>query len=312
MGKTIVTEYNLTNSILHNKTTIATFGDVHGEYEKLERFRNLIKELKVAIALIPGDTLESVIGSDYSRERVIELLQEISKFATVVYTHGNHDTVYVDAEPEENRERLLENNYRLWNRLKETENVIIPELPYDGVTTIKSSLTDDIDVSVISITPEYYWFKEQLYYYDKYIMALEDLELSKDKFNILLAHSPKHIVRGSHIDENVKGFNLVVSGHMHSGMIPHCLKNNHLRRGLLGPGKSVFPANSYGVVKDGETISIITGGATKVGDASFGAPLKKLPGAKPILERVYSPEMEIINLVPGNEAKISKVKSYKI
>lgn len=312
MGKTIVTEYNLTNSLLHNKTTIATFGDVHGEYEKLERYRDIIKELKIAKAIIPGDTLESVVGSDYSRERVIELLQEISKFATVVYTHGNHDTVYTEAEPEEDRERLLENNYRLWNRLKDTDNVIIPELPYDGVTTTQANLTDDIDVSVISITPEYYWFKEQLSDYEKYIKALDGLELSKDKFNILLVHSPKHIVVGKHIDDTVKRFNLVVSGHMHSGMIPYYFKNNHIRRGLLGPGKSVFPANSYGVVKDDETISMITGGATKVGDASFGAPLKKLPGGKSILERVYSPEMEIINLVPGNETKISKVKSYKL
>ena len=43
MSGTILTEYNLTSSLLNDKTTIAIFSDVHGEATKLEKIKDIIK-----------------------------------------------------------------------------------------------------------------------------------------------------------------------------------------------------------------------------------------------------------------------------
>ncbi len=93
MGKVLLTEYNISNKKLKEKTTIASIADAHSEYEKLERIKDVLKDLKITKVLIAGDMIESVAGSDYQRDKIVELLQEISKFATIVYSHGNHDTV---------------------------------------------------------------------------------------------------------------------------------------------------------------------------------------------------------------------------
>ncbi len=187
----------------------------------------------------------------------------------------------------------------------------MPKLPDNTSNVIKTSLTSDIDVSSISIPPNYYYFRESPMAYEIYIRSLDMLRLDAEKFNILLAHSPKNIVNGSTIDERFREYNLILSGHMHAGMIPTCLRNRS-RVGLLGPGKSVFPPNSYGIVKDGNTISATTGGVSKISASNIAAPLNTKAGFKQLLRRVYPPELEIYKLNPGSNNSISKIKSYKI
>ena len=143
---------------------------------------------------------------------------------------------------------------------------------------------------------------------------MEDSIINKKKYNILLCHTPRNLVRNGIICEDIdclNGFNLILSGHMHAGMIPTCLRNRS-RVGLLGPGKSVFPPNSYGIVKDGNTISVTTGGVSKISASNIAAPLNTKAGFKQLLRRVYPPELEIYKLNPGNNNSISKIKSYKI
>ena len=311
MSKVILTEYNVTNPLLKKETSIASFADVHGDYTKLELIKDIIKELKVTAVLIQGDLIESVLGTDYSRERIAELLVDISKFSKVIFEFGNHDTVYTPAEPEEDRERLLTNNINYWNNLSSIDNIYIPSNANSSPSTSHIELSSDIEVSTISFPPDYYWFHERKEDFEEYMRKLEKIKLDLQKFNILLAHSPKNIVNGSIIDERFREYNLILSGHMHAGMIPTCLRNRS-RVGLLGPGKSVFPPNSYGIVKDGNTISVTTGGVSKISASNIAAPLNTKAGFKQLLRRVYPPELEIYKLNPGSNNSISKIKSYKI
>ncbi|MBR4830533.1 MAG: metallophosphoesterase [Bacilli bacterium] len=313
MSKIILTEYNVTNHLLKKHTKIATFGDIHGEYGILESFKDIMKDLKVTAVLITGDMIESVVGSDYSREKIVELLQEISKYATIVCALGNHDGVYKPGVSEEDRDRICTENYYLWSKLRNTDNVYVPKLPEGEATATQVHLTDDIDVCIVNMPMDYYWFRENPKEYVDYIRTLEMLQLSSEKFNMLLAHSPKNIVNGNSIDEyikNLKKINMILSGHMHAGLIPYNLRNNS-GIGLTGPGKKMFPKNSYGVVEDEGVISLTTGGATKIADGSFGAPIKEIPGVKKLLDVIYPPELEIINLNPGMDNTINKVKELR-
>ena len=314
MSKTILTEYNVTNCLLKKQTRLAALGDVHGEYGKLERLKDIMRDLKVTSVLITGDMIESVVGSNFSRQKIVDLLQEISKYATIICAIGNHDGVFGPDVPEEDRDRILEENYNLWNELRNTDNVFIPELPKDVATATQVHLTDDIDVCTVNMPMDYYWFKENPNEYVDYINTLKMLQLQSEKFNILLAHSPKNILNGNSIDEYIKELkkiNLILTGHMHAGLIPYNLRNKS-GVGLTGPGKSIFPKNCYGVVEDEDIISITTGGVTKIADGSFGAPIKEIPGAKKLLDVIYPPEIEIINLAPGLDNTVNKVKEYTL
>ena len=154
MSKVILTEYNVTNPLLKKETRVASFADVHGDYTKLELIKDIIKELKVTAVLIQGDLIESVLGTDYSRERIAELLVDISKFSKVIFEFGNHDTVYTPAEPEEDRERLLTNNINYWNNLSSIDNIYIPSNANSSPSTSHIELSSDIDVSTISFPPD--------------------------------------------------------------------------------------------------------------------------------------------------------------
>jgi predicted MPP superfamily phosphohydrolase len=314
LGKIILTEYNVTSKLLKNKNTIGLLSDLHGEYAKLEKYKDVLRDLGITTLLISGDIIESVVGSNYSREKILELLQEISKYTTIIYTIGNHDGIYEPGVPEEDLDRIYTENYAFWSRLRSTENVFIPELPEKGANATQIHLTDDIDVCTINMPMDYYWFKENPKEYVEYIKTLEMLQLSSEKFNILLAHSPKNILNGNSIDEyikNLKKINMILTGHMHAGLIPYGLRNNS-RVGITGPGKKLFPENCYGVVEDDGIVSINTGGATKVADGSFGSPIKAIPGMKQLLDIIYPPELEVINLTPGLDNTVNKVRELKL
>ena len=319
MGKVLLTEYNVTDRRIKDNTTIITLADAHGEIEKLERaiaaLRELIeilynrpRKVEIKAVLIAGDIFESVAYREYE-QKIVELLQELSKLVKIIISHGNHDKVFDDAEPEETRERLLADNYALWSRLKDTDNIVMPELSNDTATVALTHLTDDIDISTISIPPSYYYYKEPIMGYEIYKQELKRLKLCAEKFNILLAHSPKNIIKGNTIDEFIKSiYNMIIAAHMHAGLIPYQFRNDNCRRGLLGPGRAIFPENSYGIVQDGETMAIINGGITKVARGSFGAPLNSVPGAKQVLDKIFPPEINLINLGPSRDTTINKVQ----
>lgn len=313
MGKLILNEYNLTNPKLQDPHKIAFFGDVHAEYDKLEKIVDVIKWSGAKIVFLSGDLIESVLGSDYSYEKIKELLWELSKVAIVIFSYGNHDTIYLEAEPEEEWDRLLERNNSFWNSVRDMGNIYVPTMPETGAVVSNLDLTRDIDVSTFSMPASYFWFKEQKEEYDEYVKALDKIKICTDKFNILLAHSPKNLIQGNSIDEYlklVKNYNLILSGHMHGALLPNYFRNSS-RRGLIGPGKKIFPKNAYGIVEDDGVISLNTGGVAKVSEARVET-LNVIPGLKRLVTSIYPPELEIINAEPGVDSSIRKVKELKI
>lgn len=314
MSKTIVTEYNITNPKIKEYKRTMHLSDSHGEYKKLERAIELIKRYGISYVFYSGDLEESEKGSDYSRRRKIELLEDLSKVAKVVFSIGNHDGVFNPHLDQFELERVKTENYAFWSRLKNIDNLYIPDIPDVYPTISHNEFTDDIDVSTINMTPGYFWYKESKEDYDINIKTLNLIKNNPDKYNVLLTHSQKNIIRDGSIDEYLskeKGYDLILSGHMHGGLVPYSLRNNS-RTGLLGPGKKIFPENSYGVVQDGNTISMTTGGIVKVADGSFGAPVKEIPGAKQLLDVIYPPEVDIINLAPGMDNTVNKVRVFKM
>ena len=110
--------------------------------------------------------------------------------------------------------------------------------------------------------------------------------LDSKKFNILLCHTPYPITQLS----DVKLFNecnLILSGHMHGGVVPNLFRGLFKSRGIFSPVKSsrrFFCKDMYGYIK--EKNLIISSGIIKLSD---NVRFK-------FLNRVFDSEVVIINL----------------
>lgn len=309
MGKILLSEYNITNPNLDNNHKVAFLSDIHNDYNKLEQIIEILKNLKISIVLLTGD-LKDDMDNDYSDNKIKELLEELSKTSSIFFSFGNHDLPHFNDEPIEVREEIESKNNEYWNSLRSIDNIHIPEVPKDKATVSHISLTHDIDLSTLNIPVDYYWNSEPYEEYSDYVKSLNSIKNNTKKFNILLSHSPRNIIKDNLIDDYlvfIKKYNLILSGHMHGGLIPYNLRNES-RKGLIGPYASFLPNDAYGIVEDNNTISLTTGGVTKIADSSELKTFKKLKLFNRFIDRVYPSELEILNIIPGENNKITKTK----
>lgn len=108
---------------------------------------------------------------------------------------------------------------------------------------------------------------------------------NQNKFNIFLTHEPHSIINLSL--ENNKCIqlytDLVVSGHMHNGLLPNFLHPYCGTKGIISPQMELFPEYAQGEVKVGDTDFIINGPV----NARIETPL---------INRIYGPSATIITL----------------
>ena len=82
----------------------------------------------------------------------------------------------------------------------------------------------------------------------------------KNKYNILLSHSPINI-----LNYNLKA-DLILSGHMHNGLVLPVFKKGN--NGIVGPYSTFFPKECRGIIKKENTALIINGGVRKISNSS--------------------------------------------
>ena len=80
---------------------------------------------------------------------------------------------------------------------------------------------------------------------------------------------------------------------MHAGLRPLCFRKNNKHKGLIGPYKTFFPKEAYGVYNNDNSSMLISGGVTKLSHSTG-----KLLG---LFRNFYATEVEIIHLIPGKE-----------
>ena len=137
--------------------------------------------------------------------------------------------------------------------------------------------------------------------------------LIKKKYNILLCHTPRNLVKNGVICDGIdclKEFNLILSGHMHAGLVPKSLRSDKYGGGFIGPHASVLPDYAYGLVVNKRIATLTSGGVTKVTKSASPNASRAISRAfvKNKLNSIYSPEVEILNLTNGRKNSIKKLK----
>ncbi len=215
---------------------IAHFSDIHfaKQFNK-KKFEIIIKELKRTkpdYICITGDTVDSAkVTKTKKMEYLFSFLEELTKISKVIVVLGNHDTKdevkwYLDIS--------------------------------DKVILLDNSSYKDKDITFYGITLNNDYYDHEANNIDNLANRLKEIKLS-NKCNILLVHSPINFDKEE--IKKINKFDLVLTGHMHNGMMPMFIPGN---RGLIAPSKRLFPKNARNSFKSGSSKVIICGGITKL------------------------------------------------
>lgn len=252
--------YNL--SSLYNKK-IALFSDLHYSCHFdntifLKIISNL-QENKPDYICIAGDIIDDnqTLKKDVLRNRLYKFIETLSKISKVIIIPGNHD---------------LKEKYKrkvIYNYDKEY---------FEGLNNIKNVYYLD-NKNIVIDNINFIGFNSNLDYYEKYkernIEVLNNEfkkiknKIMKEKYNVLLFHSPINILNNKMLD-NIENIDLILSGHMHNGLVFQKFDKLKSNRGFIGPFNNFFPAvarNMKQVENNDKKITlIISGGIIKLSD----------------------------------------------
>lgn len=223
-----------------------------------EKLIKSIKEINPDLILVTGDMFTvSDISIDMNEEELVpyQLLSKLATHYKIVYVSGNH---------EEGKDIIYNgDDYRCRNRSKNNSyNRYRNKLESLGVTFVENTSLQNYN-DFINIYGVYFDSMEKDEYY-------QSINLDKTKFNIMLCHDPKYFATFVNM-----GFDLVLSGHVHGGIIRIPLVG-----GLFSPDRTFFPKYDKGIYKINNSYMNVS---TGLGDS--------------ILKRVLNPpEINVITL----------------
>lgn len=312
MGEIITNHYMITNPRITEDKEIAYLSDVHSDIAKLKAAVEELKKLNIRILLLGGDLVDST--KDYkSKARIKEILQELSNTMKIYIGMGNHECLHYTKDVEGVRSEVKSKDIKYWNELSSMHNIYVSELPLDGSTVTKWYFDRDLDITALNFPIDFYLDNEKRKDFLKQLRVMDDSIINKKKYNILLCHTPRNLVRNGIICEDIdclNGFNLILSGHMHAGLVPKLLRSNRYGVGFVGPHASVLPEYAYGLVVNKRIATLTSGGITKVTKSASPDASRVINRAfvKNKLNSIYSPEVEILKLTNGNRNTIKKLK----
>ena len=242
-----VTKYTISNEKIpeeFNGFKIVQLSDFHsqGYRDTTEKLISKVKDINPDIIVMTGD-----MGSwdmEYIEEVKI-LIKSLVEVYPIYYIDGNHEHLAEISRPgryvafnefmQELGVTTIKNDYVEIYKGNKSINLYGINLPLDGATGLYVNR-----------------FQLEENYVEKTLS-----EADKEKFNILLAHTPTFIKQYSQW-----GADLVLSGHMHGGIVRIPFTNI----GLLSPGRTIFPRYAAGKFKVNDTTMIVNRG---IGTSSF-------------------------------------------
>lgn len=208
---------------------------------------------KLDYILMPGDIVNDVnqLEDERFKRHLQDTLYDFTKNKPTFVSLGNHDQMTKD----ENGKWKLGKKKLIINTLEELPNFTLlknNELPIEK---------DGFSFAAYSPRFNYYEGKKENkeLYRRKFYANYQ--EFPEDTYNVFLTHEPQSIIKlseksGRCIQENA---DLVVSGHMHNGLMPTSLHKYFKNYGFLSPQMSPFPKYAQGEYKVGDTNFIING-----------------------------------------------------
>lgn len=221
LNRYVVRSVAIYDSKVKKKLKVCFVSDLHN-YSCTPKFYEDIKEFAPDVILCGGDTITATKGR--KQDRAYYFLKELSEIAPTYTALGNH----------EYRAKIYPEVYgNMYDEFAaKTKEYNIPILS----NSFHYFEENNIKVSSADIDRSFYKRFKVYHMDDDYIESLIG-KLEDDKYNILLAHNPDYFKY-----YNAYGSDLILSGHVHGGLI-----RLPLLHGVAHPGIRFFPKYSGGV-----------------------------------------------------------------
>lgn len=231
-----VVSYEISHEKIKKPYTFVVLSDLHNKvygknHEKLIR---AIEKEQPAGVLIAGDLLTAKPG--YPLHLALDLLEQLAPKYPIYYGMGNHEA------------RLF-----LYPEVYGTMGADYEEkLKGLGISLLRNesrSLGEDLVITGLDMKREYYKRFKKTTMTTEYLKKTLG-EKNKDKFQILLAHHPDYFQEYSSW-----GADLVLSGHVHGGMV-----RLPFLGGVISPALRLFPKYDGGSFEEKESRMILSRG----------------------------------------------------
>lgn len=241
--------YNISDKL--NKK-IAILSDIHYQkFFKQKKFSDIyenLKKNKPDYICVLGDIIHdtSVVDSKINQNRLNAFFKYLGSIATTIVIIGNHDQIRMYKENE------VDYNESFFEGLNKIDNVYY--------LNNKNYTDEKINFIGMNVDIKFYDKKEKI---DILEENIKKIKIEKNKYNVLLFHSPQSITKLKY-NYPLNKINLVLSGHMHGGIVFFPFDKIKGNRGLIGPYKNLFPYNARGLIKYNDTNIVVSSGITKV------------------------------------------------
>ncbi len=299
-----IKNYEFSNSKVSKDTTIISINDLHSNKKTLlKKYLKILKTIEKENAdyvAFVGDILDDSKNIDNNLHLFFNSLASIVN--KVVVVKGNHDDLTKRLDFNKSLKWVEYVNNDFFDKINLIRNVF--------VLNNKNLYIKDCNINFIGL---------YLNGYKHYELAKEDERdfikevnnhfpnhFSSNYYNVLLCHSPQNVMNSKIINkiELLNTINLIISGHMHNGLIPYWLEKYvdlflklindeyYKNRGLLSPSLEKFPCLTRGEIDFNGIKGII------------GSPLTTISEDKTVLSK-------IVNSPLGVPAAINKIKILK-
>lgn len=233
----VTVRYELKSKKIARECAFVLLSDLHNKSfgKQNERLLKKIDELAPEAILTAGDMLTSAEGEEY--RVAVGLMERLGAKYPVYYGMGNHEH-----RMGLNRERYG-NIYETY--MESLHNAGIEPLINENVDLVSSN------INICGLQMDRCYYK----HFSKYPMQGNYLRdtlgpSKKDKFQILIAHNPDYF------EEYAEwGADLVVSGHVHGGLM-----RLPVLGGVVSPKLTFFPKYDGGRYEKGESVMILSRG----------------------------------------------------
>ncbi|MBP3766640.1 MAG: metallophosphoesterase [Bacilli bacterium] len=230
------------------------------DYDVLNKILENVKINKPDFICLSGDIIDSsnVLYSN-SIDILKEFIKNLAKISQVIISLGNHEISNFKNNGL-NKEKKPANIFDVINWFMELNKI-------ENVYFLNNKNLVRGDICFIGYNPDYEYYKKE----DNklFIKDLDSkIQMNKKYFNILLCHSPINVFSPLTLkySKEIKKANLILSGHMHNGMILRCFDFGG-NWGLISPLKKPLPKYARNKatkkIDNKEVNLIISGGIIK-------------------------------------------------
>lgn len=261
-----VNKYNLKSIKTNKKLKILLIADIHlcDNYKKdiLENIIKKVAKLKPSYICICGDIIDEFryLDKKTNKDILLNFLNHLANISPTTITLGSHD--YFNSRKHKTN-NIANEAIKYWHNIIKNNN-------NQNLILLDNQIYESDDIRIIGYTPSREYFRS---YENKEILISElnnnfKKTFKDNKYTILMCHTPRVLTKETLQKININSsIDLILSGHMHDGLVFPILKKLPTTIGFVSPQKTIFPKNTRGnkrIIINNHLINlIITGGIMK-------------------------------------------------